>query len=562
MLLIAILVFIHEFGHFVVASLWGAGACVFDRFWASARGNRNWWNGLSNQCFAFGGYVRMAGADPFGTGEEDDEFWKTKARRSWGARSGNACWWSWPGRHSIYFAHRGIHRAVCGWRSAGGWVGSVRNGTYAESAGLLPGDQVLSINGVELETAREMAEQLSSLTAGTHELSIVRGGDTLSLDLVLPEGFELSDLGMQPLRPDATVGVDDPTSPAAMAGLVTGDVVEQIDGQEVAYYYQIASLLSEGSVLEVRRVDGSQASLQMGAIADWEPAHDQPMVAEGEAWGLTPATLFVGSVESSVQQSNGGFLAGCAQAPTEPAPTPAALAGIQAGDRVLTIDGQLIRSWSGLIQGVGAAVEGEGEDAVVRSLQLSVVRGTSHRVGADTRSGGRRGRTRTISAGPTCVIMRMGQAVYGPDVVIEYGFGEAFSLAAEDTVAITGFILEQIGKLLVGEAAMEKSVGGPVEMERQAKAAVEDGLLEYARFMALLSISLGIVNLLPVPVLDGGQALFFLMEAVRGRPVSVAFRERAQQIGGVFGRPHAGGAGDGYQSIVSRLKNADRFGYR
>ena len=71
-------------------------------------------------------------------------------------------------------------------------------------------------------------------------------------------------------------------------------------------------------------------------------------------------------------------------------------------------------------------------------------------------------------------------------------------------------------------------------MVRQAKSAVEQGLFEYARLMALLSISLGIVNLLPVPVLDGGQALFFIMEAIRGRPVSVAFRERAQQIGVVF----------------------------
>lgn len=537
-LLIAILVFIHEFGHFVVAKACGVQVPVFSiGFGRRLVGIEIGGTDYRISALPFGGYVRMAGADPFGTGEEDDEFLEDKSK----AFLRRPVWQrllvvlAGPAFNLILpiVVFTGLYMA--GDPKPAAELGSVRNGTYAESAGLLPGDQVLSINGVELETAREMAEQLSSLTAGTHELSIVRGGDTLSLDLVLPEGFELSDLGMQPLRPDATIGVDDPTSPAAMAGLVTGDVVEQIDGQEVAYYYQIASLLSEGSVLGVRRVDGSKASLQMGAIADWEPAHGQQMVAEGEAWGLTPATLFVGSVESSVQQAKGGFLSGCAQAPTEPKPTPAALAGIQAGDRVLTIDGQLIRSWSGLIQGVGAAVEGEGEDAVVRSLQLSVVREgqvieleLTPEVVEDVDALGR------YQQVPRVGIMRMGQAVYGPDVVIEYGFGEAFSLAAEDTVAITGFILEQIGKLLVGEAAMEKSVGGPVEMVRQAKAAVEDGLLEYARFMALLSISLGIVNLLPVPVLDGGQALFFLMESVRGRPVSVAFRERAQQIGVLF----------------------------
>ena len=81
---------------------------------------------------------------------------------------------------------------------------------------------------------------------------------------------------------------------------------------------------------------------------------------------------------------------------------------------------------------------------------------------------------------------------------------------------------------------MKQSVGGPVEIFRQASQAAERGIFDYARLLAMLSISLGIVNLLPVPVLDGGQLLFFLLEAVRGRPVSVTLRERAQQLGVLF----------------------------
>ena len=92
-------------------------------------------------------------------------------------------------------------------------------------------------------------------------------------------------------------------------------------------------------------------------------------------------------------------------------------------------------------------------------------------------------------------------------------------------------MVEQLGKLVTGEASVRKSVGGPVEMVRQASQAAQRGVFDYARLMGILSISLGIVNLLPVPVLDGGQLLFFLLEAIRGRPVSVALRERAQQIG-------------------------------
>ena len=88
--------------------------------------------------------------------------------------------------------------------------------------------------------------------------------------------------------------------------------------------------------------------------------------------------------------------------------------------------------------------------------------------------------------------------------------------------------------MITGEAAVEKSLGGPVEIVRQAKKAAEKGLFEWARLMALMSISLGIINLVPIPILDGGQLLFFIIEGVRGRPVSPRMREYAMQAGVIF----------------------------
>ena len=81
---------------------------------------------------------------------------------------------------------------------------------------------------------------------------------------------------------------------------------------------------------------------------------------------------------------------------------------------------------------------------------------------------------------------------------------------------------------------MQRTLGGPVEMVRQASSAAEQGLFVWARFMGMLSISLGIINLLPIPVLDGGQLVFYAMEGLRGRPLSLAVREKAQQIGVLF----------------------------
>ena len=91
--------------------------------------------------------------------------------------------------------------------------------------------------------------------------------------------------------------------------------------------------------------------------------------------------------------------------------------------------------------------------------------------------------------------------------------------------------LGQVGKLVTGKAAPSKTLGGPVQIFRDAGRAAEEGIFTWARLMALLSISLGIINFLPVPVLDGGQFLFFALEGIRGRPVPLRFRERAQQVG-------------------------------
>ncbi|MDP6935355.1 MAG: site-2 protease family protein, partial [Myxococcota bacterium] len=131
-------------------------------------------------------------------------------------------------------------------------------------------------------------------------------------------------------------------------------------------------------------------------------------------------------------------------------------------------------------------------------------------------------------------ISRLGGYTDGPKECRYYSPTAAFSRAVDETVMMSGYILEQIGKLLTGQAAVEKSLGGPVEIVRQASSAAREGLFTYSRLMGMLSLSLGIINLLPVPALDGGQFLFYLLEGIRGRPLSLAFRERAQQVGVLF----------------------------
>ena len=94
--------------------------------------------------------------------------------------------------------------------------------------------------------------------------------------------------------------------------------------------------------------------------------------------------------------------------------------------------------------------------------------------------------------------------------------------------------MNSLGGLLTGGQRVKDSLGGPVKIFSVTAKAWEGGLFAYAGLIATISISLGVVNLLPVPVLDGGQILIFLIEGVRGRPVSPAFREKLQMIGVLF----------------------------
>ena len=96
---------------------------------------------------------------------------------------------------------------------------------------------------------------------------------------------------------------------------------------------------------------------------------------------------------------------------------------------------------------------------------------------------------------------------------------------------LTQMMGAQLGMLLTGEAALTQSVGGPVEIVRQASHAAGLGVKHWVWLMGAISTSVAIINLLPAPVLDGGRILFFTIEAIRGRPVSLIFQERAQQIG-------------------------------
>ena len=543
-LAIATLVFIHEFGHFIVAKMCGVAVTTFSLgFGRRLVGFEYKGTDYRISMIPFGGYVALAGADPFSYDEDIDQQLEDPEM----AFHRRPVWQrllvigAGPAMNLVLPVIVFTALLMAGEPRPSNEVGTVGADGVAAEAGLLPGDHIVGVGTQSgLRTFGEVGEALLALGEGTHPVTVERDGQTLELPFTLPEGgVKEARVGLSSTRASAKVGIDDPRSPAGRAGLETGDTIASVDGAAVRDWLELEQALSVAAprlALTVESPDGDVRSITVTSDPAWAALSATPPGAAAQRWGVLPSSLFVASVSPSVTPPDDGFFAGCGPTPSEaPPPSPAEQAGIAQGDRFLRIDGQPVLLWSDVLRLVSATMEGEGEGATARPVDIEMVRAgevvsltMTPEVIEDTDQMARYYRR------PVIGVVSLGGYVSGPDVRVRYGFVPAVTRATEETIASARFVLDTLASMVTREVDMKQSVGGPVEIFRQASQAAERGIFDYARLLAMLSISLGIVNLLPVPVLDGGQLLFFLLEAIRGRPVSVTLRERAQQLGVLF----------------------------
>ena len=191
-------------------------------------------------------------------------------------------------------------------------------------------------------------------------------------------------------------------------------------------------------------------------------------------------------------------------------------AGLRVGDRVIAVDGDDVTQWQEVVAAVRARPSQRIAFDIERAGARSTVSLTTDSVQEGARSIGR------IGAAPRTDP----EAVRAAMTEVRYGAGESLLRAVAKTWETSLFSLRMLGKMLLGQISL-KNLSGPITIADYAGQSAQVGWIAYLSFVALISISLGVLNLLPVPLLDGGHLMYYVIEIFKGRPVS----ERAMQIG-------------------------------
>jgi regulator of sigma E protease len=293
---------------------------------------------------------------------------------------------------------------------------------------------------------------------------------------------------------------------AAQAGLRAGDTVRAIDNDAITTWQELrwrvlqAALQREAVKIETQNERGhlSTSTLDLRAF----PAND----VESDALERVGLRLYRPPLPAVLGQ----IVAGGA----------AEKAGLAAGDRVVSADGAPIETWEAFVN-------------VIRSRPAAPLKLAVERAGT----------TRTVEVVPDAVnagTSRIGRIGAGPRqpegyadkllIRVQHGPIEALARGVAKTWDIAIFSLKMLGKMLVGEISW-RHLSGPVTIADFAGQSAQMGWISYVTFLALISISLGVLNLLPIPLLDGGHLMYYAIEIVKGKPVSERFMELGQRVG-------------------------------
>ncbi len=383
------------------------------------------------------------------------------------------------------------------------WRRTARDGTEYVIAAVPLGGYVKMLDEREGPVAQEELAFSFNRKPVSARMAIVAAGPAANFVLAIVAFYVLYMIGVPGLAP--VIGDIAPGSVAEAAGLERGQEIIAVDGEPTPTRQAVAMQLLKrlGESGEIRfsvRYPQTQAGLtyeSSARIEDWLMGEDEP-----DLLGGLGMSYLIPEVPARVAEVVAG--------------SPAERAGMRAGDLIVAVDGEAVASWEawvGVVRanpGTALAVEVEREQArvMLRVTPASV----------QQKDGSRTGQVGVSVAEPQWPPGMLRVDRYGPLAAWRPALAQTWSLAV--------FTVDSVKKMFEGLIS-PKNLSGPITIAKVATDSARSGLESYISFLALLSISLGVLNLFPIPVLDGGHLVYYLIEMIKGSPVS----ERAQMLG-------------------------------
>ncbi len=355
----------------------------------------------------------------------------------------------------------------------------------------------VKMKGEELDEATNEEGSFSAALV-QHRLAIAFAGPLFNMLFAVVIYIFVYMAGVKTLAP--IVGTVKDISPAQSARLQTGDQILAIQEKPIRFWSELQDRVhnSPGQTLDfqVKRQTGKILNISITPISE----EIEDLLGDKKQVGLIGISPMVNTI-TYIKEG-----------------TAADRAGLQIDDRILAVEGTPIFGWPDLRT---AAVDRPGEELIFRIQRGGteiLVPLTPNLKKVEDQSG------KKVEIG------EIGIGMSGQLVLEQYGLLGAFLRSLEETWRLTYLIAVSVKKMIFGSIPADQ-IGGPILIFQIYGEQAEQGFNELIRLTALLSINLGLINLLPIPVLDGGHIFFFLIELIKGRPVSEKSRERAQQIG-------------------------------
>jgi len=336
-------------------------------------------------------------------------------------------------------------------------------------------------------------------------MAIVVAGPAANFLLALIAYWGLNLGGQEGLAP--IIGKVEKNSPAAVAGLESGQEIVAVDDHPTRTRYDVSMALvnrlgDSGEItITLKYPDANYVYESVLDIHDWlkDQESPEPIAGIGIEFFYPEMPPVVGDINAD---------------------SPAALAGLLVNDRILSVDGVVVKNWDAITAYVHPRPE--------QSLEFAIDRD---------------GNQQTINIVPKMTELKGGQKIgligIGPKPVdwpeamirhYHYGVLAAGAKSVKDVSNMSVLFLVSIRKLVTGHISA-KNVSGPLTMASMADESARAGLKSFIALLAVLSISLGVMNLLPVPVLDGGHLFYYLIEAITGKPIPLRIQEYGFQLG-------------------------------